>query len=68
VLSVAQIGNALRVLAREAGDASTRLREALSQAGLQAEVAAIEPSLEDVFVAATHGDDDVGAGNREQAA
>jgi ABC-2 type transport system ATP-binding protein len=67
VLSVAQIGNSLRVLAQEAGDASTRLRDALSTAGLQAEVTAIEPSLEDVFVAATHGDDS-GDGKRERAA
>jgi len=68
VLSVAQIGNSLRVLAQEAGDASNRLRDVLSKAGLQAEVTATEPSLEDVFVAATHGDDASGDGNRERAA
>jgi ABC-2 type transport system ATP-binding protein len=60
VLSVAQIGNSLRVLLQDAGDASTRLRDALSKAGLQAEVAVTEPSLEDVFVAATHGDEQRG--------
>ena len=38
VLSVAQIGNSLRVLTAEDGDAEARIREALSQAGLQAEV------------------------------
>jgi ABC-2 type transport system ATP-binding protein len=68
VLSVAQIGNSLRVLAQEAGDASNRLRDVLSKAGLQAEVTATEPSLEDVFVAATHGDDASGDGKRERAA
>jgi ABC-2 type transport system ATP-binding protein len=68
VLSVAHIGNSLRVLAQEAGDASNRLRDVLSKAGLQAEVTATEPSLEDVFVAATHGDDASGDGKRERAA
>jgi ABC-2 type transport system ATP-binding protein len=68
VLSVAQIGNSLRVLTQEAGDASTRLRDVLSKAGLQAEVAATEPSLEDVFVAATHSDDASGDGKHERAA
>jgi ABC-2 type transport system ATP-binding protein len=68
VLSVAQIGNSLRVLAQDAGDTSTRLRDALSKAGLQAEVAATEPSLEDVFVAATHGHDASGDDKRVRAA
>ncbi|HVR81477.1 MAG TPA: ABC transporter ATP-binding protein [Luteimonas sp.] len=68
VLSVAQIGNTLRVLTADSstgagGDASTRLREALAKAGLQAEVVATESNLEDVFVAATHGDE-----RRERAA
>jgi ABC-2 type transport system ATP-binding protein len=53
VLSVAQVGNELRVLcAPDHGDpeaVATQLR----QAGIQAEVAPIDPSLEDVFVAAT---------------
>jgi ABC-2 type transport system ATP-binding protein len=64
VLSVAQIGNALRVLVDGQGDPAARLRQALAQAGLQAEVAATPPNLEDVFVAAT------GAGmrSRERAA
>ena len=60
VLGVAQIGNSVRVLANADADVGGRgiegrLREALAQARVQAEVAAIEPNLEDVFVAATHG-------------
>ncbi|MEZ0469609.1 ABC transporter ATP-binding protein [Luteimonas salinilitoris] len=55
VLSVAQIGNSLRVLTGEDSDAVQRIRAALSQAGLQAEVAASQPNLEDVFVSATRG-------------
>lgn len=55
VLGVAQIGNALRVLfdADVVGDAAARAQARLQQAGLQAEVAASTPNLEDVFVAAT---------------
>jgi ABC-2 type transport system ATP-binding protein len=60
VLSVAQVGNALRVLMDE-GDAAaepqSRLAQALRQAGLDAEVDAVEPNLEDVFVAVTRDDD-----------
>ena len=79
VLSVAQIGNSLRVLTAGRatatdtadgdgdGDGSVRLRELLARAGLQADVAAAEPSLEDVFVAATHRDDAPG-GRQERAA
>ena len=60
VLGVVQIGNSVRVLANADANAGGRgiegrLREALAQARVQAEVAAIEPNLEDVFVAATHG-------------
>lgn len=60
VLSVAQIGNSLRVLADRNGDVAARIRQALSAAGLQAEVIASGPNLEDVFVSATGGrsDDD----------
>lgn len=60
VLSVAQIGNSLRVLADRNGDVAARIRQALSAAGLQAEIIASEPNLEDVFVSATGGrsDDD----------
>ena len=53
VLSVAQVGNELRVLCARNGDAAARLREALQAGGIEAEVAAIEPNLEDVFVSAT---------------
>ena len=63
VISVAQIGNGLRVLAAAGGDTVTQLQEALSRAGLRAEVVATPPNLEDVFVAATRG-----SGRREQAA
>jgi len=55
VLSVAQIGNTLRVLTESDGDAAARLRGALANAGLDAQVEAVAPNLEDVFVAATHG-------------
>ena len=54
ILSVAQIGNSLRVLGDGQGDPAGRVREALSRADMQADVAAIDPNLEDVFVAATH--------------
>ena len=59
VLSVAQIGNSLRVLADEVagqgGDIESRLRQALADASVEASVEPVEPSLEDVFVAATRG-------------
>ena len=59
VLSVAQIGNSLRVLADEVagqgGDIESRLRQALADARVEASVEPVEPSLEDVFVAATRG-------------
>ena len=55
VLSVAQIGNTLRVLADDRGADADALRTRLRDAGLEAEVAAIAPNLEDVFVAATRG-------------
>ena len=55
VLSVAQVGNDLRVLAGTDGDVVARVRKALADAGLQAEVAGVAPNLEDVFVDATRG-------------
>jgi ABC-2 type transport system ATP-binding protein len=73
VLGVAQIGSSLRVLAAEGaggaaeGGVEGRLRDALAKAGVEGEVAAIEPNLEDVFVAATHRGDDDGAA-KERAA
>jgi ABC-2 type transport system ATP-binding protein len=58
VLSVAQIGNSLRVLTVSEGDAGERVRAALERTGLQAEVQASQPNLEDVFVSATRGRDE----------
>ena len=55
VLSVAQVGITLRVLAAAGHDAVERLRAALAAASMTAEVAAVPPNLEDVFVAATRG-------------
>ena len=55
VLSVAQVGNSLRVLMAANGDASGRIDAALRAAGLQAQVGQAPPNLEDVFVSATHG-------------
>ena len=62
VLGVAQIGSQLRVLLAESADradALAMLQRALAGEG---EVVAAEPSLEDVFVAATHGQDAPGRG------
>jgi ABC-2 type transport system ATP-binding protein len=53
VLSVAQVGNALRVLCEGGEAAAGQVRAALEAAGLEATVTAGEPNLEDVFVAAT---------------
>lgn len=55
VLSVAQIGNSLRVLLERADRAEHGLAEALRAAGLDAEVDQAAANLEDVFVAATRG-------------
>ena len=63
VLSVAQIGNVLRVLTDGAPDAVARVRDALREADLVAEATPGEPNLEDVFVSATRG-----RGPREAAA
>jgi ABC-2 type transport system ATP-binding protein len=63
VLSVAQIGNSLRVLtADDRGDARQRVADALAQAGQKADIDETAPNLEDVFVSATHD------GERERAA
>ncbi|MEZ5463633.1 MAG: ABC transporter ATP-binding protein [Lysobacteraceae bacterium] len=58
VQSVTQVGNVLRVLLRErhAGVGIEAPRRALTAAGIDAEIAATEPNLEDVFVDATRGD------------
>ena len=55
VLSVAQIGNTLRVLTDGEGEAEARARQALADAHLQADIEPVEPNLEDVFVSATRG-------------
>ena len=55
VLSVAQIGNSLRVLGRGNGDTEALLERTLRQANLAAEVRPSQPNLEDVFVSATRG-------------
>ncbi len=67
VLSVVQVGNTLRVLMQEAADAGRteqRIDHALGQAGHRAQVSAVPPNLEDVFVVATRG----GADERTRAA
>jgi ABC-2 type transport system ATP-binding protein len=53
VLSVAQIGNNLRVLTDPGEDIARRVRETLAAAGLQAGTTAVPPNLEDVFVETT---------------
>ena len=54
VLSVAQIGERLRVLLyRETAAPDSVVRDALQQAGVVADVGIVKPSLEDVFVTAT---------------
>ncbi len=53
VLSVAQIGNELRVLMVDSHDAVDGLRARLQASGFNAEITSIEPNLEDVFVSAT---------------
>ena len=55
VLSVAQVGNSLRVLLADASLRERALGEALRAAGLEAQVGRAKPNLEDVFVSATRG-------------
>ncbi|MEO6173062.1 MAG: ABC transporter ATP-binding protein [Arenimonas sp.] len=54
VVSVAQIGNELRVLIDEGDTVLDHLNQVLRSAGLEASLQATMPNLEDVFVAATH--------------
>ncbi|HEY5849957.1 MAG TPA: ABC transporter ATP-binding protein [Lysobacter sp.] len=68
VLSVAQIGNSLRVLNESNGDAAARLEKALADAGMEAEVAQTNPNLEDVFVSSTRGRAENGGKPQEKAA
>lgn len=53
VVSVAQIGNSLRVLLDGTAGAADGVDAALHEAGMQAQVEPVAPSLEDVFVSAT---------------
>ncbi|RZA30809.1 MAG: ABC transporter ATP-binding protein [Lysobacteraceae bacterium] len=62
VISVAQVGNDLRVLTEAGAGMESRLQDFLRSRGIAAEVAPIEPNLEDVFVSATH------PGHKAQAA
>jgi ABC-2 type transport system ATP-binding protein len=68
VISVAQVGNSLRVLTTDSVDAESRLRDALSQRDLQADIEPVAPNLEDVFVAATRKEDETDRSRRERAA
>lgn len=68
VISVAQVGNTLRVLTADSLDAESRLRDALSQRDLQADIEPVSPNLEDVFVAATGNGDAADRSRRERAA
>ena len=55
VLGAAQIGNSLRVLAKEgASETLQRVDDALARAGHAATVTPVPANLEDVFVAVTH--------------
>ncbi len=56
VISVAQIGNELRVLTGAGSAIEAQLQAFLRSKGIEAEVAAIDPNLEDVFVSATHSE------------
>ena len=68
VVSVAQIGSDLRVLTRPGGAVADHVRRALESAGLQGEVRAVSPNLEDVFVEATRKRDrDAEPASRQQA-
>ena len=53
VLSVAQIGAAIRVLSEKTEQARGAIESCLRQAGLDPEIREVSPNLEDVFVAAT---------------
>ena len=68
VISVAQVGNTLRVLTTDSAGAEPRLREALAQRDLKADIAPSPPNLEDVFVAATRREDEADRSRHERAA
>lgn len=60
VQSVAQIGNALRVLVADGTGADTRIHAALADTDDTARIETVDPDLEDVFVAATMPGADAG--------
>jgi ABC-2 type transport system ATP-binding protein len=68
VLSVAQVGNALRILAADDSDMAANITDALARNNLPARVEAVTPNLEDVFVAVTRDRDDATPQPRERAA
>lgn len=68
VLSVAQVGNALRILTADGSDLTGRITEAMNQHNLDARVEPVLPNLEDVFVAVTRNRDDATAERHEHAA
>jgi len=55
IIASAQIGAHLRVLVRKSADARERVGAHLREGGVQAQVQAAAPNLEDVFVSATLG-------------
>lgn len=55
VMSVAQIGSQLRVLACAGSEIRERVAQLLADADMEADVELARPNLEDVFVDATHG-------------
>ena len=55
VVALAQVGTALRVLARNGDDVASAVAGRLRAAGIEAGVQDTAPNLEDVFVAATTG-------------
>ena len=61
VISVAQIGNTLRVLTEAGAGVPERLQSVLTEAGVQGEISPVHANLEDVFVAATRGREDARA-------
>ena len=68
VMSVAQVGNALRILAAERGDIAAQVRDALASAGIRAQVDVVTPNLEDVFVAVTRNGNETDDARRERVA
>jgi len=68
VLSVAQVGNALRILTADGSDLTARIADAMTRNHLGARVEAVLPNLEDVFVAVTRNRDDATAERHEHAA